>query len=36
MSAVTFSMSLVFCYFDLMSWGIAGFSVHSAMSRVGS
>jgi hypothetical protein len=26
---------LVFYYFDVISWGIAGFSVHSAMSCMG-
>jgi hypothetical protein len=36
MSAVTFCMFWVFCCFDMMSRGIAGFSVHSAMSCAGS
>jgi hypothetical protein len=35
MSAVTVLYSLVFCYFDVMSRGVAGFFVHSAMSRTG-
>jgi hypothetical protein len=36
MSMVTFLYVLVFCYLDMMSQGVAGFSVHSAISRVGS